>query len=152
MGPKAFGVAWPGDRNFQRSAERSMLMGYSAFGSRMAGGLLAVAALAGSAAAQEACGLCATEVVTNSTLASCFLERYELLDRKKGAAVAVDLRDCPEDRGIVEALPGPGFGMQEEPDLKFLLSQAQLDCLKAKLEEPGLVLDPQARIELGSCR
>ncbi|HEV7255984.1 MAG TPA: hypothetical protein VGN97_23195 [Mesorhizobium sp.] len=108
------------------------------------------------ASAQTSCGLCDTEVVTNSALASCFLERYEELDQKEGAAVAVDLSNCPppaeaSDRGVVEALPGPGFGTAEEPDLKFLVSPVQLDCLKAKLEEPGLVLDPQARIDLGAC-
>ena len=32
-----------------------------------------------------------------------------------------------------------------------MISRAQLDCLKRKLEEPGLVLDPSAKIELASC-
>lgn len=119
---------------------------------RLAAALLTVAMSASSA--QASCGLCEDEVVINSALASCFLQRYEELDQEEGAAVAVDLSDCPADatdRGVVEALPGPGVGMEEEPDLKFLVSPAQLDCLKAKLEEPGLVLDPQARIDLGAC-
>ena len=112
---------------------------------------LAFAIAAGSAAAQEPCGLCAEVVVTNSALASCFLERFDGLAQKASAAVAVDLSDCPAERGVVEALPGPGVAVEDEPDVKFLLSQTQLDCLKARLEEPGLVLDPQARIELGGC-
>ncbi len=114
-------------------------------------GVLALTAGAHPAAAQDACGLCADAVVTNSTLATCFLERFNEFAERQAAAVAVDLSDCPQDRGVVEALPGPGVGSEEEPDTKFLLSQPQLDCLKAKLEEPGLVLDPLVRIDLGSC-
>jgi hypothetical protein len=33
-----------------------------------------------------------------------------------------------------------------------MISRAQLGCLKKKLEEPGLVLDPSAKIELGGCQ
>lgn len=114
--------------------------------------LAAVLALAsGQALAAEACALCSTAIITNSGLASCFLEKFSDLSRKGGAAVAVNLSDCSADRGIVDALPTLGANPAPEPDTEFLLTRAQLDCLKAKLEEPGLVLDPQARIDLGTC-
>jgi hypothetical protein len=32
-----------------------------------------------------------------------------------------------------------------------MISRTQLDCLKKKLEAPGVVLDPTATIELDSC-
>jgi hypothetical protein len=100
--------------------------------------------------ADEACGLCAQSIVTNSSLADCFLEQYDQLEKGDGAAVAVDLSQCGS-RGIVEALPTPESGAVE-PDTQFMISRAQLGCLKKKLEEPGVVLDPSARIELGSCQ
>lgn len=102
------------------------------------------------ASADEACGLCAQSIVTNSSLADCFLEQYDQLKKGDGAAVAVDLSQCGS-RGIIEALPTPESGAVE-PDTQFMISRAQLGCLKKKLEEPGLVLDPSARIELGGCQ
>lgn len=120
-------------------------------GKNIAGLALAVGlAVAAQAPAAEPCALCSKQIVTNSELAGCFLEKFAELSARKGAAVAVDLSDCPSERGIVDALPTLG-GSGDPPDTSFLLSRAQLDCLKAKLEEPGLVLDPQARIDLGSC-
>ena len=47
-------------------------------------------------------------------------------------------------------LAWPGV-VVEEPDLEFMLSRAQLDCLKAKLEDPAIDLDPSAKIDLASC-
>lgn len=106
------------------------------------------------AAAGSPCGLCDEEIVTNSDLAGCFLRDYKsLAERAKVAvagAVVIDLSDCEESRGIVEALPTPNL-TAIEPDVQFMLSRAQIDCLKDKLEEPGLVLDPSATIELDSC-
>ena len=100
----------------------------------------------------EDCGLCDKEVVTNAELAECFLNEYEKLAAGDGAVVVVDLSQCETSRGLAEALPSP---LQPEgspePDFQFMLSRSQLACLKQKLEEPGLVLDPSARIELASC-
>jgi hypothetical protein len=111
---------------------------------------LSAASLALSTAwAEEPCGLCSQSIVTNSSLADCFLEQYDQLAKEDGAAIAVDLSDCGS-RGIVEALPSPNAAVVE-PDTQFMLSPAQLACLKKKLEEPGLVLDPSVKIELGSC-
>ena len=101
------------------------------------------------ARADEPCGLCSQSIVTNSSLADCFLEQYDQLKKEDGSAIAVDLSDC-SSRGIVEALPSPDAAVVE-PDTQFMLSRGQLDCLKKKLEEPGLVLDPSVKIELGSC-
>lgn len=113
--------------------------------------MITSAMLAGGAAhAEEACGLCDKDVVINSDLATCFLGEYQTLASKDGTAIAVDLTECEAQRGVVEALAAPRIG-QEEPSLKFMLSRSQLACLKAKLEQPGLVLDPSARIELDSC-
>lgn len=108
-------------------------------------GLLAV----GTAAAQD-CGICAKEVVLNSDLATCFLQEFPQLAERDARAVAVDLSNC-KSRGVVEALPSPDLSGQE-PDTKFMLTRDQLSCLKAKLEDPDLVLDPSARIELGDCQ
>lgn len=102
------------------------------------------------ATAQEACGLCDRQIVTNSDLATCFLERYHQLAGDQGGAIVVDLSQCPQSRGVVEALPTPG-APKEEPDLKFMVSRPHLACLKRKLEQPGLVLDPSAIIDLDSC-
>lgn len=103
-----------------------------------------------SSAAEEPCGLCAREIVTNSELASCFLEQYDQFAGRSAEALAVDLSSC-QSRGIVEALPSPNKG-GEEPDVQFMISRVQLACLKQKLEEPGLVLDPTATIELDDCQ
>lgn len=114
-----------------------------------AAGLVTGLFLLGNASAQEACGLCAKEIVTNSELANCFLDQYEEFANSSGEAVAVDLSDC-KTRGIVEPLPAPG-AEPVEPDVQFIISRAQLGCLKKKLEEPGLMLDPSAKIELDGC-
>lgn len=102
------------------------------------------------ATAQEACGLCDRQIVTNSDLATCFLDRYQQLADGPAGAIVVDLSQCPQSRGVVEALPTPG-APKEEPDLTFMVSRPQLACLKRKLEQPGLVLDPSATIDLDSC-
>lgn len=112
-------------------------------------GLSAASVALSGAWADEACGLCSQSIVTNSSLADCFLQQYDQLAKEDGAAIAVDLSDCGS-RGIVEALPSPNAAVVE-PDTQFMLSRGQLDCLKKKLEEPGLVLDPSVKIELGSC-
>jgi hypothetical protein len=115
-------------------------------------GLLVVGLAAASARAETACGLCNTEIVTNSELAGCFLDDYQNLASKDGAVIVVDLSGCEISRGGLEALPSPTqTGPALEPDLQFMLSRVQLDCLKQKLEQPGLVLDPSARIELAGC-
>lgn len=111
---------------------------------------LAVSILAlGGASADDACGLCSRTVVLNSELASCFLEQYDQFAKEGGAAIAIDLSTCGS-RGIVEALPTPESGAAE-PETQFMISRTQLGCLKKKLEEPGLELDPSAKIELDSC-
>lgn len=107
--------------------------------------------MATAAAAQDSCGLCDKVIVTNSDLAACFLAKYQELQSAGKGAIVVDLSECPESRGVVEALPPPGVTV-EEPDLQFMVSPAQLACLKKKLEEPGLVLDPSAKIDLESCQ
>lgn len=110
---------------------------------------IAAPLLAGNAFAEDACGLCVKEIVTNSELATCFLDQYDQIARSGSGAVVVDLSDCGS-RGIVEALPSPSATSQQ-PDVQFMLSRVQLDCLKHKLQEPGLVLDPSAKIELDTC-
>lgn len=112
--------------------------------------LIAVLLVAFPADAAEPCALCSKQIVTNRELAGCFLEKFSELSARTGTAVAVDLSDCPSERGIVDALPTLGGGALA-PDTSFLVTKRQLDCLKAKIEEPGLKLDPQARIDLGSC-
>lgn len=102
-----------------------------------------------SAAAGATCGLCDTEIVINSDLAACFLEKYDQFAKENNPAIVVDLSDC-QSRGIVEALPGAGV-TAEEPDTEFMVSPTQLDCLKKKLQQPDLVLDPSAKIDLTSC-
>jgi len=106
--------------------------------------------VASSAIAQEACGLCEKEITTNADLAQCFLDEYDTLAGQAGAEVVVDLNNCEASRGVVEALPTPNAGTAA-PDLEFMISRSQLDCLKRKLEEPGLVLDPSVTISLDSC-
>jgi hypothetical protein len=112
-------------------------------------GVCAVSFAAAGARADEACGLCSQSIVTNSSLADCFLEQYDQLKKEDGAAIAVDLSECGS-RGIVEALPSPNAAVVE-PHTQFMLSRGQHDCHKKKLEEPGLVLDPSVKIELGNC-
>jgi len=110
----------------------------------------ALAALAATAVLADDCAICAKSVVTNSDLATCFLDKYGETDPAGAGAIAVDLTRCERSRSIVQALPSPAMAV-EEPDTRFLLSRAQLDCLVRKLEDPDLVLDPQARIDLGAC-
>lgn len=98
----------------------------------------------------ESCGLCAQHIITNSELAKCLLGQYDTLASRNGGAIAVDLSGCETSRGVVDALPTAGVG-DEEPDIQFIVSRSQLECLRAKLTEPGLVLDPLARIDLGAC-
>lgn len=116
---------------------------------RSLGGAFAIALFAISSADAQ-CGLCDTEVVVNSELATCFLSEFPLLAERSGEAVAVDLSNCGTSRGVVEALPSPNLG-SVEPDTQFMLSRSQLTCLKEKLEAPGLVLNPTATIELKDC-
>lgn len=111
---------------------------------------LACSLLISTAIASEPCGLCDKEVVTNSTLATCFLEKFDSLAGKTGGAIVIDLSDCEESRGIVDALRLPGAA-PKLPTVRFILSPDQLTCLKTKLEEPELVLDPEATIELDDC-
>lgn len=115
-------------------------------------GLLLAAALAAlPLPAVAECGLCARSVVVNSQLATCFLEKYPQLSAREGAAVAVDLEDCEQERGVVAPLRGPQAHAVVQPSMKFILSLAQLACLKQKLEQPGLALDPAVEIDLGAC-
>ena len=112
--------------------------------------LVAALFVAGSAYAEDPCGLCDKEIVINSALATCFLDKYQQLAGKTDAAVVVDLSGCEQDRGIVEALPTPN-GVELEPDLQFMVTPGQLQCLKTKLDKGDIPLDPSARIELDSC-
>ncbi|EHH13223.1 hypothetical protein MEA186_04986 [Mesorhizobium amorphae CCNWGS0123] len=113
-------------------------------------GLFLAGLLLGHASADEACGLCAKQIVTNSELAGCFLDQYDQFAKTSSEAIVVDLSNCGS-RGVVEALPSPNKA-PAEPDVQFLISRLQLDCLKEKLEAPGIVLDPSATIDLDSCR
>ena len=121
------------------------------FSSRLAGALLAVA-MTGiqPVSAQESCGLCAKTITIDSALAQCFLDRYAQLTERVANAVAVNLEDCETDRGVVAALRPPQAGA-EPPTLRFIASLAQLECIKAKIEEPGVVLDPSLTINLDAC-
>ena len=115
--------------------------------------LLAAALAAGtaSAGAEAECGLCARSVVVNSQVAACFLEKYPQLAERQGAAVAVDLEDCEQERGVVAPLRGPQAQAVAQPSIRFILSPSQLACLKQKLEQPGLALDPAVEIDLEAC-
>lgn len=116
---------------------------------------LAMAFTASPAPAQTSCGLCARTVVINAELAGCFLKRFSEWQSKSTAAIVVDLSGCEgapteADRGIVAALPTPGLAAAL-PDTQFIVTLGQLVCLKRKLEDPALVLDPAATIDLGAC-
>ncbi len=113
-------------------------------------GLLALLMSVSAAYAEDPCGLCDKEIVTNSALATCFLDQYQQLAAKANGAVVVDLSNCEVSRGVIEPLPTPGEAIVE-PDVQFLLTHAQLSCLKGKLEQPDIVLDPTAKIALDSC-
>lgn len=118
---------------------------------RLAARLAAGAALmlATSVALADNCPFCAKTVVTNKDLATCFMEKYGAA-APTGVAVAVDLTGCARNRSIVQALPSPAKALGK-PDTRFLLSPVQLECLRRKLADPALVLDPQASIDLGAC-
>jgi hypothetical protein len=115
---------------------------------------LALMASVSAASAQEDCGLCAKEVVMTSAMAKCFLEQYQMLEIANGAAVVVDLSTCPStgvtERGVVEALPS-AQATAPQPELEFILARSQLACLKEKLQDPALKLDPSATIKLDAC-
>ncbi|MFD2052201.1 hypothetical protein ACFSQT_03425 [Mesorhizobium calcicola] len=113
-------------------------------------GLAGSLSLIANASADEACGLCVKQIVTNSELATCFLDQYDQIAKSGNGAVVVDLSGCAS-RGVVEALPSPNKGAAE-PDVQFMISRLQLECLKKQLEAPGIVLDPSATIELDSCQ
>jgi hypothetical protein len=102
-----------------------------------------------SGAAGATCGLCDTEIVMNAELASCFLEQYDKLAQETDPTIVVDLSGC-ESRGIVDALPSLDVST-EQPDTEFMISRAQLDCLRKKLQDPNIKLDPSAKIDLSSC-
>lgn len=114
-----------------------------------AGLLAGIAAV--TAGAVEPCGICDDKIVTNSVLAQCFLDEYPFLAGKADGAIVVDLSRCEADRGIVPPLAAPGEEVLE-PSVTFMVTRQQLDCLKTKLEQEGIDLDPSATIELGSCR
>lgn len=102
--------------------------------------------------ATASCGLCAREVHLTPALARCLVERYATLATRDDGAIAIDLSECEQDRGIIEPLPGPSGRVAVEPDLRFMLSRPQLDCLKSRIEEPGTVRLPLTRIDLSECR
>lgn len=125
---------------------RNSVFSWRATVAGLAGSLLLIA----NASAQEACGLCAKQVVINSELATCFLDQYDQFAKTSSDAVVVDLSSCAS-RGVVEALPSPNKA-PAEPDMQFIVSRPQLACLKKQLEAPGVVLDPSATIKLDSCK
>jgi len=102
-----------------------------------------------SGAAGATCAMCSTEVVMNSELASCFLEKYEKLAAETDQTIVVDLSDC-QSRGIVDTLPSLDV-TADQPDTEFMVSRTQLDCLRKKLEDPNIKLDPSAKIDLSTC-
>ena len=116
----------------------------------MALGLTAALSV-GTAAGAESCGLCDTSVTTNASLAACFLERFDDYAGRTSPAIVVDLSDCPMDRGVVEALSSPAdAGI--ELDTEFIVTRPQLECLKTRVEDPEIDLDPHATIDLGDCK
>ncbi|MER2535809.1 MAG: hypothetical protein ABTQ31_11670 [Rhizobiaceae bacterium] len=107
--------------------------------------------LSAPALAQEPCGLCNDEVRLTPPLADCFLDRYEEIADGGGGAVVVDLSPCGQDRSVVDALPNLGAGpAAAEPDVQFILTRAQLGCLKARLEERP-TFDGVATFDLKAC-
>lgn len=121
--------------------------------------LAGITLAAGPAPAGDECAICDEEVVLNTPLAHCFLDRFLTLSGKAANIVIVDLSDCPltetvdkeQDRGVIEALSMPDRA-RSEPRPKFIVSRAQLTCLKQRLEEGDIELDPAARIDLGGCQ
>jgi hypothetical protein len=113
--------------------------------------LAAFIALATAASATDPCGLCDDEIVTNSALAQCFLDEYPFIAGKTKGPVVVDLSQCEQERSIVQPLGAPGKEVVE-PSVTFMVTPAQLDCLKKKLEQKHAAeLDPSVTIELDSC-
>jgi hypothetical protein len=110
----------------------------------------AVAATPSSFAAPSSCPICDKEVVINSDLAVCFLDQYKVFAASTDASVLIDLTECGESRGIIPGIPGVQTS-EEKPTMRFRLSRVQMDCLKQKLELPGLELDPSVRIDLSAC-
>ncbi len=117
---------------------------------QLRGAVTAVSLCLAAPAFAEDCPICAESVVMNGDLASCFLQKYGGNAVVSGNMIAVDLSRCEKSRSIVSALPTPTMAV-EEPDTKFLLSRGQVHCLREKLESDELVLDPSARIDLGTC-
>lgn len=119
-------------------------------------GAVAVPAVANA----DECAICDREVVLDNKLAGCFLKRYEILQTRGGDAVMVDLTDCPEEgedladeetsRGVIEALKLPQ-ATPEAPNPKFMISRDQMACLRHRLRDEELALDPAARIALDDC-
>lgn len=108
-------------------------------------------AIATTAVAAQECRLCARAVVTNSALATCFLQDYDALATDTDPTVIVDLSDCEfSSRSVIAPLPSPHL-KDEPPDVQFILTRAQLACLRERLVDPELVLDPSARIPLDDC-
>lgn len=124
----------------------------SRYARRLVAGLFAAGmAWTATPAWSGSCGLCARQVVINPSLAACLLRDYEVLaTADDDGAIAVDLTDCEQSRGIVEALPSAAAS-PPEPDLRFLVSRGQLDCLKRTIERPGTVVDPVTTIDLSAC-
>lgn len=114
------------------------------------GALIAALLFAGSAFAAGPCGICDDRIVTNSALAQCFLDEYPFLIDRTASAIVVDLSACEQERSIVAPLASPD-AQDIEPDVTFVVTKTQLDCLKGKLEQEGLKLDPFATIELDRC-
>ncbi len=113
--------------------------------------LAASIALATAASANEPCGLCDEEIVTNSALAQCFLDEYPFIAGKAKGPVVVDLSKCEQERSIVQPLGVPGADVAE-PSVTFMATPTQLDCLKKQLEQKQAAeLDPAVTIELDSC-
>lgn len=119
-----------------------------------AAALAAMLCASTSGVAAASCSLCAREVHLTPALARCLIERYSTLATRDSSAIAiaVDLSSCEQDRGIVEPLPMPGGRESAEPDLRFMVSRPQLECLKTRIEEPGTVRPPLTRIDLSACR
>lgn len=123
--------------------------------------MIATALITSGGAHASDCLICDEEVVLDRKLATCFLERYEILQTRQGGALVVDLTDCPElnepasedgeqDRGVIEALKMPEASIGE-PDPTFMITRTQLVCLKSRLEDDAIDLDPAAKIVLDDC-
>lgn len=112
--------------------------------------LASVLLLCHAAAAQEPCGLCNDEVRLTPPLANCFLDSYEEIAKGGAGAIVVDLAQCGQERSVVDALPNPGASATADPDVQFIVTRAQLGCLKARLEERP-TFDGVATFDLKAC-